>query len=90
MQSCPVVDMEEAALAVSPDGTGTPMQLERGDLRGAQRREVEATTLYRDAELDAIKDQYLSETRRLLGWLQEREINGLIHHLDTSAVDGIS
>ncbi len=40
--------------------------LERGDLRGAQRREIEATTLYRDAELDAIKDQYLSETRRLL------------------------
>ncbi len=40
--------------------------LERGDLRGAQRREIEATSLYRDAELDAIKDQYLSETRRLL------------------------
>ncbi len=40
--------------------------LERGDLNGASRREIEATTLYRDAELVAIKAQYLSETRRLL------------------------
>ena len=40
--------------------------LERGDLKAASRREVEATSLYRDAELVAIKAQYLSETRRLL------------------------
>ena len=40
--------------------------LERGDLKGASRREIEATSLYRDAELVAIKAQYLSETRRLL------------------------
>ena len=40
--------------------------LERGDLKGASRRDVEATGLYRDAELAAIKAQYLSETRRLL------------------------
>ncbi len=40
--------------------------LERGDLRGAKRRDIEATSLYREAELDAIKKQYLSETRRLL------------------------
>ena len=40
--------------------------LERGDLKGSQRRGIEATTLYRDAELVAIKAQYLSETRRLL------------------------
>jgi outer membrane protein OmpA-like peptidoglycan-associated protein len=40
--------------------------LERGDLKGASRRDVEATGLYRDAELVAIKAQYLSETRRLL------------------------
>ena len=40
--------------------------LERGDLKSASRRDVEATSLYRDAELDAIKKQYLSETRRLL------------------------
>jgi outer membrane protein OmpA-like peptidoglycan-associated protein len=40
--------------------------LERGDLNGASRREIEATSLYRDAELVAIKAQYLSETRSLL------------------------
>jgi outer membrane protein OmpA-like peptidoglycan-associated protein len=40
--------------------------LERGDLSGAKRREIEATSLYRDAELVAIKAEYLTETRRLL------------------------
>jgi len=40
--------------------------LERGDLKGTSRREIEATGLYRDAELVAIKAEYLSETRRLL------------------------
>jgi len=40
--------------------------LERGDLKGSKRRDIEATSLYRDAELSAIKSQYLSETRRLL------------------------
>lgn len=40
--------------------------LERGDLKGAKRRDIEATSLYRDAELIAIKAQYLSDTRRLL------------------------
>ena len=40
--------------------------LERGDLKGASRHDIEATSLYRDAELVAIKAQYLSETRRLL------------------------
>ncbi|MEM6511561.1 MAG: OmpA family protein [Pseudomonadota bacterium] len=40
--------------------------LERGDLKNAQRKDIEATTLYRDAELVAIKAQYLTETRKLL------------------------
>ena len=40
--------------------------LERGDLKGSKSDEIEATSLYRDAELVAIKAQYLSETRRLL------------------------
>ncbi|MDX1515360.1 MAG: OmpA family protein [Woeseiaceae bacterium] len=40
--------------------------LERGDLKGAKRRDIEATSLYRDAELVAIKAQYLNDTRRLL------------------------
>lgn len=41
-------------------------ELEHGDLKDAQRKNIEATALYREAELVAIKDQYLSETRRLL------------------------
>lgn len=40
--------------------------LERGDLKNAKRREIEATSLYREAELFAIKAQYLDETRQLL------------------------
>lgn len=40
--------------------------LERGDLKNAKRKDIEATSLYRDAELVAIKAQYLNETRRLL------------------------
>lgn len=40
--------------------------VERGDLDAAKRRDVEATSLYRDAELVAIKAQYLTETRNLL------------------------
>ena len=40
--------------------------LERGDLKGSKRDDIEATSLYRDAELVEIKAQYLSETRRLL------------------------
>lgn len=41
-------------------------QLEGGDLKDANRRAAEAESLYRDAELSAIKSKYLSETRRLL------------------------
>jgi OOP family OmpA-OmpF porin len=40
--------------------------MERGDLKRAKRQDIEATSLYRDAELVAIKAQYLTETRRLL------------------------
>ena len=40
--------------------------LERGDLKGAKRKEVDATNDYREAELIAIKAQYLNETRQLL------------------------
>ena len=40
--------------------------LERGDLKRAKRQDIEATSLYRDAELVAIKAQYLSQTRQLL------------------------
>jgi len=40
--------------------------LERGDLKSAKRKDIAATNLYRDAELNAIKAQYLTETRRML------------------------
>lgn len=40
--------------------------LERGDLKNAKRKDIEATSLYRDAELVAIKAQYLTQTRQLL------------------------
>lgn len=40
--------------------------LERGDLKRAKELDIEATILYRDAELVAIKAQYLNETRRLI------------------------
>jgi outer membrane protein OmpA-like peptidoglycan-associated protein len=41
-------------------------RLETGDIRGARSRADEAQALYRDAELTAIKAQYLSQTRALL------------------------
>ena len=40
--------------------------LERGDLKSGKRYGIEAESLYRDAELGAIKTRYLSETRQLL------------------------
>jgi len=40
--------------------------LERGDLKNAKKKDISATSLYRDAELIAIKAQYLTETRSLL------------------------
>ena len=40
--------------------------VERGDLKNARKRDVEATSLYREAELIAIKAQYLNRTRQLL------------------------
>lgn len=41
-------------------------RLETGDIRDARSLGEEAETLYRDAELTAIKAQYLSQTRALL------------------------
>jgi outer membrane protein OmpA-like peptidoglycan-associated protein len=48
--------------------------LESGNLKNAKRGEVESTTLYRDAELVAIKAQYLSETRQLLADADRRRV----------------
>jgi outer membrane protein OmpA-like peptidoglycan-associated protein len=41
-------------------------RLESGDTRGAKSRSDEAEALFRDAELNSIKAQYLSQTRALL------------------------
>jgi outer membrane protein OmpA-like peptidoglycan-associated protein len=41
-------------------------RLETGDIRGSRSRADEAQALFRDAELTAIKAQYLSQTRALL------------------------
>ena len=48
--------------------------LESGNLKSAKRQEIEATSLYRDAELVAIKAQYLGETRQLLADADRRRV----------------
>jgi OOP family OmpA-OmpF porin len=49
-------------------------RLETGDIRGARSRADEAETLYRDAELTAIKAQYLSQTRALLAEAEQARV----------------
>ncbi len=49
-------------------------RLESGDLRGAQRRAETAESGYRDAELAAIKAQYLSQTRALLAQARDARV----------------
>ena len=48
--------------------------LESGNLKSAKRQEIEATSLYRDAELVAIKAEYLGETRQLLADADRRRV----------------
>lgn len=49
-------------------------RLESGDIRGARTRGQEAEALYRDAELTAIKAQYLSQTRALLAQAEQMRV----------------
>ncbi len=49
-------------------------RLESGDLRGAQRRAETAESGFRDAELAAIKAQYLSQTRALLAQARDARV----------------
>ena len=49
-------------------------RLETGDIRGARSRADEAEALYRDAELTAIKAQYLSQTRALLAEAEQARV----------------
>ncbi len=50
-------------------------ELERGDLKDSQRAASEAESLYRDAELGAIKTRYLSETRQLLAQAEAAKVS---------------
>src|SRR5690606_32721799 len=47
---------------------------EAGAIRGARNRAEEAEALYRDAELTAIKAQYLSQTRALLAQAEQLRV----------------
>ena len=49
-------------------------RLETGDIRGARSRADQAEGLYRDAELTAIKAQYLSQTRALLAEAEQQRV----------------
>jgi outer membrane protein OmpA-like peptidoglycan-associated protein len=49
-------------------------RLESGNIRGARTRADEAETLFRDAELTAIKAQYLSQTRALLAQAEQARV----------------
>jgi outer membrane protein OmpA-like peptidoglycan-associated protein len=54
--------------------TAAMQRLESGDIRGARSRGEEAEALYRDAELTAIKAQYLSQTRALLAQADQARV----------------
>jgi len=49
-------------------------RLETGDIRGSRTRADKAETLFRDAELTAIKAQYLSQTRALLAEAEQARV----------------
>jgi outer membrane protein OmpA-like peptidoglycan-associated protein len=53
---------------------GAARRLESGDIRAARSRSEEAESLYRDAELTAIKAQYLSQTRALLAQAEQLRV----------------
>ncbi|MBN1238669.1 MAG: OmpA family protein [Gammaproteobacteria bacterium] len=54
--------------------TNAMRRLESGDIRGARSRAEEAEALYRDAELTAIKAQYLSQTRALIAQAEQARV----------------
>ena len=53
---------------------GSARRLESGDIRGTRSRADQAEALYRDAELIAIKAQYLSQTRALLAQAEQARV----------------
>ena len=52
----------------------TARRLESGNISGARTRADEAEALFRDAELTAIKAQYLSQTRALLAQAEQARV----------------
>jgi outer membrane protein OmpA-like peptidoglycan-associated protein len=58
----------------SPGFTAAARRLESGDIRGARSRADDAEKLFRDAELTAIKAQYLSQTRALLAEAEQMRV----------------
>lgn len=49
-------------------------ELEKGDLKDSKKAASEAESLYRDAELGAIKTRYLAETRQLLAEAEQARV----------------
>jgi len=49
-------------------------ELEKGDVKDARRKSAEAETLYREAELEAIKMNYLADTWELLKQAEEEDV----------------
>ena len=54
--------------------------LESGNLKNAKRKDIAATSLYRDAELIAIKAQWLTQTRALLKDADKRRVGRYAPH----------
>ena len=83
----PLIKTREDALNASADNFAVELwsdaeeafntasrRLESGDIRAARNRADEAEALYRDAELTAIKAQYLSQTRALLAQADQARV----------------
>lgn len=51
------------------------LELEDGDVKGGQRGGAKAEKLYRDAELSAIKGNYLNETKNLLAKAEKMKVH---------------
>ncbi|MEM7568309.1 MAG: hypothetical protein AAF337_00800, partial [Pseudomonadota bacterium] len=64
----------EAWLAAERELAEAASKLERGSEKSAAQRGEAARGLYRDAELAAIKANYLDETRRLIAQAQEEKV----------------
>jgi outer membrane protein OmpA-like peptidoglycan-associated protein len=69
-----VIKTRDDADNANADTFAAELWTESGDIRGARSRADEAEALYRDAELTAIKAQYLSQTRALLAQADQARV----------------